>query len=107
MNTTTTATNEVRGALALLRLNDVVDHTRVDRSPAGGDLDRGRAVGQGAGEETRRRTGIAALRNKDVDDLPVLIDRAVEVGPAAGDLDVGLIDERSIRSCGVPGVPRR
>jgi hypothetical protein len=59
----------------------------------GGDLDRRRAVREGAGEERPRSTGIAALRDKDVNDLPVLIDRAVEVGPAASDLRVGLIDE--------------
>jgi hypothetical protein len=53
-------------------------------------------VRQGAGEECPRSTGIAALRDEDVDDLPVLIDRAVEVGPAAGDLDVGLIDKPAV-----------
>jgi hypothetical protein len=40
-----------------------------------------------------RNTGIATSRDQDVDDLPVLYDRPVEVGPAAGDLDVGLVDE--------------
>jgi hypothetical protein len=47
--------------------------------------------------------GIAALRDQDVDDLPVLIDRPVEVGPAPGDFHVGLIDEPAIAG----RVPRR
>jgi hypothetical protein len=59
-----------------------VDDAGVDRRPVGGDLDRRRAVREGAGEERPRSTGIAALRDEDVDDLPLLIDRAVEVGPA-------------------------
>jgi hypothetical protein len=33
------------------------------------------------------------LGQHDVDDLPVLVDRPVQIPPPAGDLDVGLIDE--------------
>jgi hypothetical protein len=62
---------------------ELVDHTRIDRCPVGGDLDRRRALRECAGEEHPRRTSIATWRDQDVDDLPVLIDRAVEVGPAA------------------------
>jgi hypothetical protein len=42
------------------------------------------------------------LADQDVDDLPVLIDGAVQVGPAAGDLDVGFVDEPAIPAR-VPG----
>jgi hypothetical protein len=46
-----------------------------------------------APEECRRRRAVATLGREDVDDLAVLIDRPVQVGPPSGDLDVGLIDE--------------
>ena len=39
---------------------------------------------------------VAAFGDQDVDDLSVLVDRAVEVGPTVGDLDVGLIDEPAV-----------
>jgi hypothetical protein len=43
------------------------------------------------------------LRDQDVDDLAVLIDRPVEIGPAAGDLDIRFIDQPAIPE----RVPRR
>jgi hypothetical protein len=46
---------------------------------------------------------VAAFAHQNIDNLPVLVDRAVEVGPAAGDLDVGFIDEPPVAR----GVPRR
>ena len=73
--------------------NEFVEHPRIHRRPVGRHLDRRRAVRQRAGEERPRRRAVATLRDQDVDDLAVLIDGAVEVGPPAGDLDVGLIDE--------------
>jgi hypothetical protein len=42
--------------------------------------------------------GVPPLAQEYVDDLPVLVDRPVQVPPPAGDLDVGLVDE--------PAVPR-
>jgi hypothetical protein len=39
---------------------------------------------------------MTAFADEDVDELAVLIDRPVEVAPAAGDLDVGLLDEPPI-----------
>ena len=48
----------------------------------------------------RRRTGARrqcrAGRDVDVDDLAVLVDGPVDVAPAAGDLDVGLVDEPAV-----------
>ena len=75
---------------------ELVDDARVYRCPVGGDLNRRRAMGQRADEECPCRRAVAALRDQDVDDLTVLVDRAVEVGPPAGDLDVGLIDKPSV-----------
>jgi hypothetical protein len=43
-----------------------------------------------------RSRPVAALADQDIDDLSVLIHRAVKVGPAAGDLDLRLVDKPSI-----------
>jgi hypothetical protein len=67
--------------------------TRIDRCSVGGDLGRSRSVSQRAREECPCCRGVTALGDQDVDDLAVLADRAVERGPAAGDIDVGLVDE--------------
>ena len=76
--------------------DDVLDHAGVDRCPVGGDLDRSGARVERAGEERSCSAGITAFENENVDDLAVLVDRAVEVRPAAGDLDVGLLDEPAL-----------
>jgi hypothetical protein len=49
-----------------------------------------------------RGSAIAADPDQNIDNLTVLIDRAVQVGPAPGDLDVSLIDEPAITTR-VPG----
>ena len=54
------------------------------------------AVRQGAGEEPTGGRQIPILRDEDVDDLATLVDCPVQIGPAPGDLDVGLIDESTI-----------
>jgi hypothetical protein len=82
--------------------DDLVDHPRVDRCPIGRDLNRRRAVPKGAGEELACSVGIAAFGNQNVDDLTMLIDSAVELSPAPGDLHIGLVDEPPIAG-GVPG----
>jgi hypothetical protein len=82
---------------------DLVDQARVDRRPVGGDLNRGRTVSQRADEECPCSRAVTAFGEQDVDDLSVLIDRAIEVVPAAGELDVGLIDKPSVAH----RVPRR
>src|SRR5262249_42255261 len=76
--------------------DDLVDHARVHRCPIRGDFDRRRAVRESAGEERPCGAGVAALADQYVDDLTVLIDRAVQVGPPARDLDVRFIDEPPI-----------
>ena len=80
--------------------NVLIDNARVDRCSIGGDVDWSGAECHRAGEEGSRRGAIAAFGDEDVDHLAVLVDRAVEVGPAAGDLDVCFIDEPAI-SCRV------
>jgi hypothetical protein len=72
------------------------DDPWVDRCPVGGDLDRSRTMGERAGEQRPRRSGIAAFGDQHIDDLAVLVDRPVQVGPASGDLDVSLVDEPTI-----------
>jgi hypothetical protein len=74
----------------------IVDNPRVNRRSVGGDLHRGWPESLRAGEECPCGRTITAFRDQFVDDLAVLIDRAVKISPAAGDLDVGLIDEPPI-----------
>jgi hypothetical protein len=40
--------------------------------------------------------GLAAFGYEDVDDLTVLIDRPVQIGPATGDLDMRLVNPPSM-----------
>jgi hypothetical protein len=79
--------------------DELLDHSRIHRCPVGGDLNRSGTESHRASEEGPRGPGVATRCDQDVDDLTVLIDRPIQVGPAAGDLDVGLIDE--------PPIPRR
>jgi hypothetical protein len=58
---------------------EVYDDASVDRRLACGDPGRRRTVGQRSGEECPRSRGIASLGYENVDDLAVLIDRAVDV----------------------------
>jgi hypothetical protein len=52
--------------------------------------------GHGSNEECFRSRQIPTSRQHDVDDLTVLINGSVQVGPAACDLDVGFVDEPAI-----------
>jgi hypothetical protein len=76
----------------------LVDHSRVGRCSVGGDLDRARAVLEGAGEEPASGRQIPLLCEEDVDDLAVLVDRPVQIDQY-GDLDIRLIDEPAIAGC--------
>jgi hypothetical protein len=69
---------------------------RVHRRPVGGDLDRRRSRLQRAAEEHSRSRSVTALADQDADDLTVLVDRAVQLGPARSDLPVSLIEEPPI-----------
>lgn len=50
-------------------------------------------MGQGAGEERPRRRAVTAFADDDVDELIVLIDRAVEIDLSAGGPDVRFVDQ--------------
>ncbi len=75
---------------------EFVDHARVERRPVRADLDRIRTRVQRADEQRPSSTGIAAFGYPDIDDLAVLVDRAVALCRAAGELDVSLVDEPTI-----------
>jgi hypothetical protein len=69
------------------------EHDRVHRRVVGDDLggrDLGRADRQL--EEPPRSLGVATHGHEHVDDLPELIDGAIDVAPLACDLHVGLVD---------------
>jgi hypothetical protein len=94
------------------RRDEVVNDARVHRRTVRGDLDWSRTSLQRTGEERPGCRSVATLADQDVDDLPVLVDRAVEVGPLAGDLDVGVGSGRGavsvfrlIRFLGPPAEP--
>jgi hypothetical protein len=87
-------------------------HPQVRTGLIGGHLDRRWSAGKGLDEELLRGGRVPLLGEQHVDDLPVLVDRPVQVPPPAGHLDVGLIDEPPVtgrvpaRSSGV-GEQRR
>ena len=74
----------------------LLDHVRQSRRPVGDDLGRVTVDGQRSGEEPPRGGDVPTLRHIHVDDLAVLVDRPVDVGPDPGDLDIGLVDEPPI-----------
>jgi hypothetical protein len=80
------------------RRRELVEQPRVDRCPVGGDLDRGEPEPQRAGEERACGGRIPASGQEDVDHLAVLVDRPVQVGPAAGDLHVRFVNEPPVPS---------
>ena len=87
--------------------DEFVDHARIDRCSIGRDIDRRRAAREGAGEEHPCGRTVTTFGDEDVDDLPVLIDCSVEVGPAAGDLtQVSSTNHPSPAACR-PGGRRR
>jgi tetratricopeptide (TPR) repeat protein len=77
-----------------------VEDLRVCRRPVGDDLHRHHTGGvPGALEELVRRLTVPATRRVHVYDLPILVDRPIQVDPPASDLHVGLVH--------VPAVPTR
>jgi hypothetical protein len=70
----------------------VFEHAEVGRGVVGDDLvGLGDGGGEGPVEESARSRGVPPLRDVHVDDLPVLVDRAVHVPPGTGDLHIGLV----------------
>ncbi|MDT5012074.1 MAG: hypothetical protein QOH57_3691 [Mycobacterium sp.] len=68
--------------------DEALDHAGIDRRPIRRDFDRYRSACQCSSEQRSSSLRVAARRDEDIDDLTVLIDRAVQVRPAAGDLHV-------------------
>src|SRR4051812_1872536 len=64
-----------------------------------GHLDGLAVSGDRGREELGGCGGVALLGDIDVDDLPVLVDGAVDVSPSSGDLRVGLVDEPTVADC--------
>jgi hypothetical protein len=85
--------------------HQLIEHPWVGGGAIGGDLGRGRAVLEGAGEESPGGRYVPLLGNQNIDHLPELVDAPVQVDPSSGDLDVRLIHEPAItwhmstRSC--------
>jgi len=86
------------------RGNQLVKHPQVGGRAVGCDLGRDRARAQRPGEEAPSGRQVTARRQQNIDDLAMLIDSPVEIGPFTGDLQVGLIDEPPVTRS-VPAQP--
>jgi len=75
------------------RGGQLVEDPRVGVRTVGRDLGRDHAGLQRPGEEAPRSRQVAPYGQQDVDDLAMLVDRPVQVGPLADHLPVRLIDE--------------
>jgi len=69
--------------------DELVEDSRVGRRPVRGHLNRHRPGGERSGEERPGGDQVASGGQPHVDDLPVLVDRPVQVRPPAVDLDLG------------------
>jgi hypothetical protein len=82
-----------------------LQHHRTGRRAVGRDLARRRLGCAERPLEAPPCTGAVAPRpSEHVDDLPCLVDRAVDIPPAAGDLHLGLVDLPAIADL-VPAGP--
>ena len=76
------------------RWHQVVEDPWVDGCGVGDDLGRRDLQrGQRPLEEAAGGLAVAPLRDQDVDDLPMLVDRPIHVAPHAIDFDVRFVDE--------------
>ena len=73
-----------------------LDCARVGQRPVGAHLSRAGAVLEGAGEEPAGGRKVLLLGHQDVDDLPALVDRSIQVDPSTGDFEVGFVYESPI-----------
>jgi hypothetical protein len=84
----------------------LIEYPWVGRSPISTHLGWAWAVVDGAGGESASGHQIPILRDEDVDDLAILVDRPIQIDLAPGDLDVCLVDEPPITQH-VPAGPGR
>jgi hypothetical protein len=75
------------------------EHAGVGRCPVGGNLAGSLTVVQGAVKEPACRRQIPFLGHQRVDDLPILVDRPVQIDPAPRDLGVCFVNEPTITGC--------
>ena len=79
------------------RWQQVLEHDRIGRGSVGDYLNGGHPRrADGLLEELASRPCVALSRHEHVDHLPKLVDSAVDVAPAAGDLHIGLVHEPAI-----------
>jgi hypothetical protein len=86
--------------------HQLIKHPRVGGRAISADLDRGRPVIKGAGEESASGGQIPLLGDHNVNDLAELVDRSVQIDAPAADLDVRFVDKPTITG-GVPAGPGR
>jgi hypothetical protein len=66
------------------------------RDPIGGDLGRDRARAQRPDEEPAAARQVTSIGQQGVDELAVLVNRPLQVGPPAGHLHIGLVGEPAV-----------
>lgn len=74
----------------------LIKHPGVGRCPLGTHLARVWAMGESPGDEPAGSRHVPLLGHQHVDDLPDLVDRAVERDLPPGELDIRFIDEPPI-----------
>ncbi len=78
----------------------LIDHSRIGRCPVRGHLGRAWAALKRAGEEPAGGRQVSLRRHQHVDDLAVLVDRAIQLHPSPGDFHIRLVHKhRSPRVC--------
>jgi hypothetical protein len=88
------------------RGQQLIEHPRIRRSSVGAHLCWAWATLEGAGEELASGRQIPILCDENVDDLAILVDRPIQIDPAPGDFDIGLINKPAITRH-VPAGPGR
>jgi hypothetical protein len=81
------------------RRQQLIEYPRIGRRSISVDLGRAWTVLEGVGKELASGRQIPFLGDQHVDDLPILVDRPIQIEPATGDFDISLID--------IPPITRR
>jgi hypothetical protein len=84
----------------------LVEDPQVERRSVRDDLDRDAPGCERPAEEPARCGQVTLAGQPHVDDLPMLVDRPVQVCPPSGDPDVGLVDEPPITKNTAPTAAR-
>jgi hypothetical protein len=77
----------------------LIEYPRIGRRPISVDLGRTWTVSEGVGKELASGRQIPLLGDQHVDDLPILVNRPIQIYPATGDFDISLVD--------IPPITRR